>query len=350
MCKKRLGENWVIPAVRLVVCSLFLATVACSDKTDLATVRLQGSTMGTSYSVALIAPAVDTPLQELKGQFESTLASIESLASTYRENSELSLVNRNPSTDWIPVSPELCSMISAAVELGQQTDGAFDITVGPLVSLWGFGPELGQEKPPSPRAIRYVMQRVGLVELDTDCSMPAIRKSSAELAIDLSGWAKGYAVDELAEVLNDFEIENYLVEIGGELRVRGHNAQAQKFAIAIEEPIAGAVNVNVIIHVSNTGMATSGDYRNFFEYEGNRYSHTIDPRTGSPVDHEVTSVSVVDQSTAYADGMATALLVLGLDEGLALANRHNIAAYFVIRTTTGFAHYASDAFAPLIAN
>ncbi len=161
-----------------------------------------------------------------------------------------------------------------------------------------------------------------------------MRKDVADLYVDLSGWAKGYAVDQLAELLDARGIENYLVEIGGELRVKGQNREGEKWAIGIEAPSTSARVPQAILHVTDTSVATSGDYRNYFEHEGQRFSHTIDARTGRPVSHDLAAVTVVNPSTAYADAMATALLVLGPDDGPELARELDIAGYFLVRNQT----------------
>ena len=162
--------------------------------------------------------------------------------------------------------------------------------------------------------------------------------------VDLSGWAKGYAVDRLAELLDMNGLENYLIEIGGELRARGYNAEQRKFAIALESPIPEHNDKYSIVRLSDAGVVTSGDYRNYFESDGQRYSHTIDPRTGRPISHELASVTVVSDSTAYADAMATALLVLGPANGLALAEDLGVAAFFSIRTELGIETFSSSAY------
>lgn len=320
----------------------------CDKQAKPPAINLQGSTMGTSYNITLVSAPVDFPLQTLTRNIAAKLAHVEDLTSTYRDESELSKFNTADSTDWIRVSSELCTIVSRALAIARQTMGAFDITVGPLVNLWGFGPVDRKNNVPTASEIDEAMRHVGHPSLQTDCERPAIRKMSAKMFVDLSGWAKGYAVDEIAELLDDVALDNYLIEIGGEIRVKGKNAKSRPFAIGLEDPVPGQVRISTKVHISNAAVATSGDYRNFFERGGQNFSHTIDPRTGRPIDHNLASVTVVSNSTAYADAMATALLVMGRNDGLALANRSHIAAYFVSRTNGGFAYDASIAFAPLI--
>jgi len=309
-----------------------LLLVACGGDSRLPSYDLGGSTMGTTFNITLVAPPADTDLDLLKASIYEKLEHIENIASTYRSESELSLFNSSSSTDWISVTPEFCSMISAAQEVSIATQGAFDITVGPLVNIWGFGPPQQKTELPTDEEILVALANVGYATLQTDCDNSLMQKATAGTYVDLSGWAKGYAVDEIAVLLDARHLENYLVEIGGELRVRGHNAEQGKFSIALENTTQNKDMKYTVLALSDVAVATSGDYRNFFMHGGRRYSHTIDPRTGRPVNHDLTAVTVVGSSTAFADAMATALLVLGPDDGHALAEKLGIAAYFLLRT------------------
>ena len=321
-----------------------LAVSACDYDRKLSSQELSGHAMGTTYSIVLVDPDPEILSSDLRPRLQERLEQLENIASTYRDASEISEFNLNETTQWVDVSREFCAMVSDALKMGRETGGAFDITVGPLVNLWGFGPDEASNAPPAESDIDATRAIVGYANLEADCERPALRKSIAALQIDLSGWAKGYAVDQLSQMLISTGVDNFFAELGGEIRVQGHNADKRRFAIAIEKPSRQPVDENSIIRISNMGIATSGDYRNFFEHEGTRYSHTIDPRTGRPVDHKLSAVTVVHDSTAYADAMATALLVLGPDAGMALANELNIAAYFAVSTSTGFEFRSSMAF------
>ena len=235
----------------------------------------------------------------------------------------------------------------AANEVSFMTQGAFDITVGPLVNLWGFGPANQETELPTDEEITAAQANVGYEMLETDCDHSVMRKASAAIYIDLSGWAKGYAVDQIAQLLDEQGLTNYLVEIGGELRARGHNAEQSKFAIAIEKPLQDNTMEYDVVHLSDVSVATSGDYRNFFEHDGKRYSHSIDPRTGRPVNDELAGVTVISTKTAYADAVATAFLVLGPEDGHALAEKLRIAAYFLVRTETGIEEKTTSQFEQL---
>lgn len=300
--------------------------------------------MGTTFNILLVDPAIDIGKEQLQDRIAETLERVNRLASTWQADSEISVFNANSSTGWIQVSAELCLAIERALDISQLSNGAFDITVGPLVNLWGFGPDGDVTEPPPADALQSVMQYVGYEALQTRCEQPAVRKRFGDLYVDLSGWAKGHAVDELAEMLDSHALENYLVEIGGELRVRGHNAQAQKWAIAVEAPSTTSRKPHSVVRVTNTSVATSGDYRNFFDHDGKHYSHTIDARTGWPVSHDLAAVTVVSESAAFADAMATALLVLGPQEGPRLAEDLGIAGYFLVRNKTGIEELTTPSF------
>jgi len=313
-----------------VRCALYLSlflVAACSDSTLEPTYDLSGNTMGTTFNITLVSPPAEMDLDKLQTRIQQRLEFINSIASTYRSDSELSEFNANPSTDWINATPEFCHMVSAAIDMSSTTEGAFDVTVGPLVNLWGFGPP-NQD-----------------FELPTDHAV--LRKTSQDIYVDLSGWAKGYAVDQIAVLLDEQQLANYLVEIGGELRLKGHNAEQQKFKVAIEKPMLNSEMSYTIMQLSDVSVATSGDYRNFFDEDGQRYSHSIDPRTGYPVNHDLTGVTVISRNTAFADAMATALMVLGPEDGHALAEKLRVAAYFLVRNESGIEEISTTQFQQL---
>ncbi len=322
---------------RLLLTCLLLTTLligACGDS-RLPQYELSGSTMGTTYNVLLVAPADDVAMDAVRDDISATLQAIDDLASTWRDDSELSRFNASPESGWIAVSAEFCDAIERSLEVSRQSGGAFDVTIGPLVNLWGFGPGGEASEPPANDALLAAMQRVGYERLAARCDKPAVRKAADDMFVDLSGWAKGHAADEVASLLDRKGIENYLVEIGGEMRVRGQNSERRKWAVAIEAPSTTRRTPHFVLRVTDTGVATSGDYRNYFDHEGRHYSHTIDARTGRPISHNLAAVTVVSESAAYADAMATALLVLGPDAGPRLAESLGIAACFLIRHKTG---------------
>ncbi len=306
-----------------------------------------GSTMGTQYNVKLVTAAEIDAEGTMQDTIQAALDDVETTLSTYMPDSEISLFNAAQTTDWVPASSWFCDSVERSLELSALTDGAFDITVGPLVNLWGFGPGESIAEPPSDDDVAALLDKVGYRHLEADCARPALRKDLPELVLDMSAFGKGYAADGLGDWLDKMGFENYLVEVGGELRVRGHNAQGEKWAIGIELPLVDQRRPHAVVHLTDTAVATSGDYRNFFEADGARYSHTIDTRTGKPVTHALASVTVVDAKGYRADALATALLVLGPEEGMQLATRENLAVLFLLRDETGFDERVSPAFQQL---
>jgi thiamine biosynthesis lipoprotein len=331
----------------LTGCIAFLALAACDN--SLPQIDLGGSTLGTSFTVSLVEAPDDLDADALREEVLAALQYVDQLASTWREDSELSLLNADYSIDWIPVSGEFCEMLEQSQQVSKTTNGAYDLTIGPLVNVWGFGPDGSVTEPPSAADIVAAQHRVGFDMIELDCKERLVRKDVPDLYIDLSGWAKGYAVDQVAELLDSRGFENYLIEIGGELRVRGMNRDREAWAIGIEAPSTSARVPHAVVRVTNTSVATSGDYRNFFEHDGKRFSHTIDARTGRPVTHKLAAVTVIHPSAAYADAMATALLVLGPDAGPALARELNLSVYFLVRNPTGILEITTPEFDQLSA-
>ena len=320
---------------------------ACS-KTAPKIVEIQGKTMGTYYQVkyvldpklqnneALSAPAVQINIDE-------RLELVNDLMSTYRPNSELSRFNKAEKS--LQVSDAMLDVVNAALMINKQSGGAYDVTVGPLVNLWGFGPDKHPDKVPTQAVIDEKMAVVGSQYLSIDGDK--LIKSIPSLYVDLSSIAKGYGVDFIAEYLQEIGINNYLVDIGGELRVHGVKPGNENWVVAIERPVAGQ-NVQRVIEVGDNGIATSGDYRNYFESDGIRYSHTIDPKTGKPITHKLASVTVINKSCMLADGYATAITVLGPEAGLEFAKNHNLAVYFLVKEGEGFKEYYTPEFMPYL--
>jgi thiamine biosynthesis lipoprotein len=320
----------------------------CACGTNVAPeVELVGNTMGTQFSVKLAAGDAVNDAIWLEKDIKAALADVEQMMSTYLPGSEISRFNGSTSTDWQEVSEEFCSSVEDALAISTLTGGSFDITVGPLVNLWGFGPGDIIDEPPTGENISTMLESVGYEYLQADCEQPALKKDIVELTLDMSAFGKGYATDRVAAILDQADIENYLIEVGGELRLRGHNANNTKWAIGIEVPLPNQRRPHTIVHLTNTAMATSGDYRNYFEADGKRYSHTIDTRTGWPVTHSLASVTVIDDDGFRADALATALLVMGPDVGMELATRESMAVLFLVRTESGIEEFSTPAFEQL---
>lgn len=302
-----------------------------------------GSAMGTSWHVTVVAPPGDVREDALNEVMAAAIDAVEQSMSTWLEDSDVSRTN-NAGPGWHRVPTEFCEFVAAALAISSETGGAFDPTAGALVNLWGFGPGDMRFEPPAEAELDAVRAVSGHDKLEADCSRPALRKAAGGVYVDLSAIAKGYAVDRVADILDARSVSDYLVEIGGELRVRGRNPAGGPWRIAIELPDPGGRGVQRVVEITDTAVATSGDYRNFFEYDGRRYSHTIDPRTGRPIEHDAAAVTVVTLPAARADALATALLVLGPDEGLAFAERADLAALFLLRAGDMFVERASSRF------
>lgn len=332
-----MSRAMLVRLVSLAWLALAMAQAATADA-----LRLRGETMGTTWQVSVVTA---TPAaSDLRRRIDALLERINGQMSTYRPQSELSLLNANPSRDWLPVSGELFTVLQAARQVSIATDGAFDITVGPLVNLWGFGAQARVDAPPSPGALRDTQARVGYRQLELADAPPRLRKARGDVYLDLSAIAKGYAVDQVAELLERAGITDYLVDIGGEVRARGHNAEGRPWQVGVALPRADVDRIERVLPLTDTALATSGDYRNFFEYQGRRYSHEIDPASGQPVSNDVASVSVLHASCMLADAYATAFMVLGAERALAVAARHKLEVLFLLRDGEGFRARASAGF------
>ncbi|MGB0910229.1 MAG: FAD:protein FMN transferase [Nitrospirales bacterium] len=307
--------------------------------------QFAGKTMGTTYQVTIVRPSSPIVLTTVQSHTDEILARINASMSTYQPDSELSRFNRESTTEWVPISSDLYFVVKEALRVSHLTEGAFDVSVGPIVDLWGFGPSPRQDTIPSDEAIQARLESIGYEHLHLQDDPPALRKDQPTLSVDLSAIAKGYGVDQIAEYLESLHVTNYLIEIGGELRASGHNAQGMPWNVAIEQPAPTSRRVHQVLHLDRQGIATSGDYRNFFEREGTRFSHTMNPKTGRPVTHKLSSVTVIAESSMKADALATALLVLGPDDGFALAQREQVASLFLTIDAEGFHEQATSGFA-----
>ena len=293
----------------------------------------RGQTMGTTYMVKIFDPPTDLAT-DWREQIDAELRRVNDQMSTYLESSELSRFNRSESTDWIEVSPETAMVVAKSLEIFELSEGAFEITIAPLVNAWSFGPGKRSNSPPDDATIASHLENVGSGGISVQSDPPAIRKSNPKLSIDLSAIAKGHGVDRIVGVVNRLGVQNVFVEIGGEVRVTGDKAD-KSWTVGIQMPdVAGDV-VAVAYPIAEKSIATSGDYRNFFEHEGVKYAHTIDPRTGRPIQHDLASVSVVADDCMTADGWATALNVLGSDEGLKLAEKLGLDTLLISRVADG---------------
>lgn len=316
--------------------------------------EIQGPTMGTYYAVKVARPPAGLDIQTLQTGIEVVLKAVVAEISTYDPHSELSRLNANPDTGWLPVSGNLLAILSEGQAISRLSGGSFDITVGPLVNLWGFGPQARPAAAPPAEAIAATLERVGYDKLELRPDPPAIRRQRADLYIDLSAMGEGEGADRMAAWLESRGVTDYMAAVAGTMRVRGRNARGLPWGIAIEVPDPEQRAVQRILPVTDSAVSTSGDYRNFFKAGGRRYSHHIDPRTGAPVEQRLASVTVVlpggADSARRADGLATALMVMGEGQGPALAESQGIAAYFILREDQGFRELTTPAFDRITAN
>lgn len=308
-------------------------------------VEIRGPIMGTTYSVKLDVPElVGEARERVEAVVEARLDEVNGLMSTYDSASELSRFNRHRSTDPYPLSTATLEVLQVAQDVSARTGGAFDVTVGPLVDAWGFGAPGQPPSAPPPDVLAELTARVGYEGLTLDPGNGTVAKAVPDLEVDLSAVAKGYAADRVVQALDSLGYARVLVEVGGELRAGAPKADGTPWRVAIETPDRATRTIYGVVELVRLGIATSGDYRNFYELDGVEYAHLIDPRTGLPVRHSGASVTVIHPRAAVADAWATGLSLLGPDEGFQVAEREGFAALFITRDGDGFTARATTAF------
>lgn len=318
--------------------------VSCSHAPQ--QIAVSGETMGTTYHIRYVSANPRHEAEKVKERVDAVLAQINSQMSTYDPNSELSRFNQRQTTEPVVVSRALETVVRRALEIAEETDGLLDVTVGPLVNLWSFGPQQRPEVTPTAAELEAAQAITGYQHLTVENHQ--LQKHIPELYVDLSTIAKGYGVDRVARLLEQMEIQNYLVEIGGEMRMKGVKPGNQPWRIAIEKPDNTMRAAQRIIEPGTNAIATSGDYRNYFEQDGVRYSHIIDPRTGKPIQHNLVSVTVLANTCMDADAYATALTVMGPERALAFAEEKGLAVLLITRENDAFKEYTSTAFKPYL--
>lgn len=304
---------------------------------------IRGTTMGTYYAVTYIA-GVETPSEnEVRRRIEERFTQINKRMSTYDESSELSRFNNSRTINKpFPVSHDVIEVVQEAKRLHNLTNGALDVTVGPLVNLWGFGPDGRPSRIPSREAVEKAKESCGIDNLLVKDD--ALIKKIPDLYVDLSSIAKGFGVDAIAELLESLDVERYLVDVGGEVRGHGAGTRGGPWRVAVERPVPhGDAAMDRVIHLVDTSVATSGDYRNYYEENGRRYSHTIDPHTGRPIRHNLASVTVMNESCMTADGLATGLDVMGPRKALELADEENLPVVVIVKEGNSFREIPSRA-------
>lgn len=336
---KTVRRCWLLP----VLASLL---IGCSDEPDTTTsaVTLEGDIFGTFYQITVADPLTEQQLEEIEQGVLDEMHDVDASMSTWRDDSELSAFNQAPLAQWQPISDEFMEVLAISQSVSQQSHGAFDVTVGSLVNLWSFGPEAEPEQIPDEAVLQQRLAEVGMdaLEIDTDTAQA---RRLRDVYVDLSGVAKGFATDEVAAFLDRQGIANYLVNLGGEVKVKGHRDGGDGlWRIGIEVPENGTPKAQHVVGLDDISVATSGDYRHYFEVDGKRYSHTIDPRTGRPITHRLASVSVVHPSNAWADAWATAISVMGEREGMQAAIDAELPVVMLVRQGEGWESWVSPAF------
>ncbi|WP_075881693.1 FAD:protein FMN transferase [Vreelandella massiliensis] len=328
---------------------LLLALAGCSSESERpleSPVRLDGGAFGSFYQVSIADPLTQGEAQTLEAGIEAQLDRVDQAMSTYRDDSELTAFNQAPLGEWQPLSNALIEVMAISQSVAEASGGAFDVTIGGLVNLWSFGPEARPEEVPSDAVLTARLAQIGIDALEVDIQAMQARRLR-DVFVDLSAVAKGHATDQVAAYLEQQGVEHYLVNLGGDLVAHGYRDPEEEtlWRVGIEVPEDGPQTAQHVLPLADISVATSGDYRNYFEAEGQRYSHTLDPRSGTPITHGLASVSVFHPSNAWADAWATALLVLGEAEGMTLAHEQDLNVLMLVREGDTWRSLASPAFA-----
>lgn len=323
----------------VIVAALAVALTGCLFQDEVE--GFSGPTMGSTYSVKYVAEDRVAAKEQLQSETESILAEIDKQLSTYRADSDIEAFNALPSGECMAVPSGVRELVLAGQRLSAESNGALDLTVEPLLNLWGFGPQGRGERVPSAEEIAKVRQDVGQRHLRIDGERLC---KDAAVQVDFNSIAAGYAVDRVVARLEASGARSYLVEITGELKAKGRKPDGAPWRVAIEAPRDDERVAQRIIELDGYAVSTSGDYRNYFERDGKRYSHTLDPQTGAPIEHQLAAVTVIDPSALRADGLSTVLMVLGPERGLKYASEQNVAAFFVVREGQQFVSRSTAAF------
>ena len=348
--KKAAGAARVVPAAFFILAVL---SAGCGPNApERQAFVFEGATMGTTYMVKVVQEEMAPERrEEIHAAIRAELDEVNTLMSTYIEDSELSRLNRHAETVPFALSDKTWQVFDTALEISRLSGGALDVTVGPLVNAWGFGPgsSTPDHLPPemSDEEVAAVLERIGYQKLELVEEPRALVKKQADLYCDLSSVAKGFAVDQVAEALERLGESDFMAEVGGEVRASGTNERGKLWRIGIERPQLLRGGIQRIVALDGMALATSGDYRNYREIDGERFSHIMDPRTGRPIRHRLASVSVVHPSCMMADAWSTTLMVLGEEEGAEVASREGLAALFLVRESDGYRESMSPAFEAL---
>lgn len=341
----------------LAFLALFIAWMWLRPEPTDQVYQLGGNTMGTWYTISVTGFPDAVSDNELAEGIEQRLYRIDrELMSTYAPDSELSRFNRTDVGQWMDIAPEFAEVMIKAQAVSELTGGFFDVTIGPLVDRWGFGPVdemAGSARIPTDAEIAQLREQVDYRHLEVSQQPPRLRKLR-DVRVDLSGIAKGYGADVIADYLDSVGLDSYFIEVGGELRVRGIKSDGSSWVPAIERPVQGTSQVQdiLVLDGQSVAIAGSGDYRNYFERDGVRFSHEIDPFTGRPVTHDLAAVYIITDTAAMADALSTAFMVMGAERAQALAQQMDLAAYFITkrRGDDGFDSHFTPRFAQYLSN
>ncbi|MEY4684692.1 MAG: hypothetical protein RLZ25_1151 [Pseudomonadota bacterium] len=312
------------PCLHLLIISICLALSGCEPTSEVR--EFSGQQQGTTYHIKVVIDPAKTSEKTILALIEAIFARVDLAVSNYRDDSELSRFNHQKSTAWVPVSAELAYLTSLAREVSDKTQGCFDLTIKPLFDLWGFS-KAGPQKVPPEAEIRRVMKHIGMGRIEVDRSGSRMRKRDPEIQLDLSSIGQGYTVGEIAKALEQQGVVDYLVEIGGELKVRGRKPDGSHWRVAVEKPSPFSQEIQSLIDVreiQGTAIMTAGTYRHYFEQEGQVYSHIMDPRSGRPVTHNLLSVTILHEDPTLADLWDTALLCVGENQALKIAEQEGL--------------------------
>lgn len=306
---------------------------------------LDGKTMGTFWRVSVIG-VDEAKAQALRAKVQAQLDADDRLLSTWKNDSALMRFNHAADTRPWPVSEAMADIVTLSLRIGAKTDGAMDITVGPLVNLWGFGPDKQPVATPDAQAIAAAKARTGLQHLQVinQSGRQFLQKDIPDLFVDLSTVGEGYAADHLARLMEQEGISRYLVSVGGALVSRGMNGEGKPWRVAIQKPTDRENAVQAIVDINGHGISTSGSYRNYYELDGKRISHVIDPQTGQPITHKLVSVTVIAPTALEADGWDTGLMVLGPEKAQQVVREQGLAVYMIVKEGEGFKTWMSPQF------
>ncbi|PKH08217.1 FAD:protein FMN transferase [Moritella sp. Urea-trap-13] len=334
----KLGLQW------LAAIAISATILGCSEP-QLTNSTFKGQTMGTFYDIKVAHfPLTTSEQSSIHAEIDRLLEQVNEQMSTYRSHSELSRFNLSPAVKDFPVSEDTAKVVAESIRIHEITSGAFDVTLGPLVNLWGFGPENLPQQKPTTKMIKAALSRVGIQHISN--TKHTLSKDIDSLYVDLSGIAKGYGADVIAEYLTSLGIENYIVGLGGDLRARGINANNLGWQIAIEKASTTEHSVQHVVAVGDNAIVTSGSYRNYYDLNDERFSHTIDPITGQPAQHNLVSVTVIHPSAMTADGFATAFMAMGEEQAMILARQKKLAVYMIYKSGDDFKEVYTEAFSP----